>query len=412
MRENLEREREHPPCSEDPRFHERQRGEDPEPFTRTRDRSPTRPSHPTFQSLEIKLLEKVPRPTATEAESEPKKLKADPSGPTPPASSQTNTPIPLPPQSLANPTVPPDAAIDTEMPPSSPSHGISFKDKLLQGGAPTEPVAHPPPEDLTLTAEDVAREMEGHIPSITFSPRVQQFMSECMKFAVIVKILGRFIRQDTLLNKITTLWKPKGRFKLTELERGCYMVKLDNETDYANALLGGPWVVFGHYLVLQPWAPTLSPANLEINHVYGWVRLPGLPYHYYHKSVLREVGDSIGQVLKIDYNTEGVNKARFARLAVKLDLTKPLISRLKLDGVIQYVEYEGLPTICYQCGRYGHLENACPCKTPLHPTAPVTPATAATGHAAPANQSPPPQAMVNAPAIADAKEKQAYGAWM
>lgn len=96
--------------------------------------------------------------------------------------------------------------------------------------------------------------------------------------------------------------------------------------------------------------------------MYGWVRLPGLPYHYYHKSVLRAIGEVIGQVLKIDYNTEGFDKARFARLAVKLDLTKPLVSMIKLDGLTQLVEYEGLPTICYSCGWYGHLEDACTIK--------------------------------------------------
>ena len=61
----------------------------------------------------------------------------------------------------------------------------------------------------------------------------------------------------------------------------------------------------------------------------------------------------IGQVLKIDYSTKGVEKARFARLAVKIDLTKPLVSKIRLDGVTQFVEYERLPSIFYQCGKYG-----------------------------------------------------------
>lgn len=96
--------------------------------------------------------------------------------------------------------------------------------------------------------------------------------------------------------------------------------------------------------------------------MFGWVRLPGLPYHYYHKHVLRTIGEAIGQVLKIDYNTIGVSKARFARMAVKIDLTQPLVSMVKLDGITQFVKYEGLPTICYGCGRYGHLEPSCPHK--------------------------------------------------
>lgn len=79
--------------------------------------------------------------------------------------------------------------------------------------------------------------------------------------------------------------------------------------------------------------------------------------------MLRAIEEVIGQVLKIDYNTEGFDKARFARMAVKLDLTKPLVSKIKLDGLTQLVEYEGLPTICYSCGRYGHLDVTCPSKS-------------------------------------------------
>lgn len=180
-----------------------------------------------------------------------------------------------------------------------------------------------------------------------------------MKHAVVVKLLGRFIWQDTLRSKILALWKPTGGFKVTELEGGCFMVKLENDSDYQNAMLGGPWVVLGHYLTVYPWEPSLSPCNLEVKRIYGWVRLPGLPYHYYHKIILRAIGAVIGKVLKIDYNTEGFEKAKFARLAILLDLTKPLVSKIKLDGSIQHVEYEGLPTICYCCGRYGHMEEAC-----------------------------------------------------
>ena len=35
------------------------------------------------------------------------------------------------------------------------------------------------------------------------------------------------------------------------------------------------------------------------------------------------------------------------------------MSRFNLDGRIQKVEYEGLPIICYQCGKYGHNSTVC-----------------------------------------------------
>lgn len=55
----------------------------------------------------------------------------------------------------------------------------------------------------------------------------------------------------------------------------------------------------------------------------------------------------IGRVIRIDYNTAATTKGKFTRLAVELDLEKPLCSQFQPDGKLQRVEYEGLPKICF-----------------------------------------------------------------
>ncbi|KAI9114721.1 hypothetical protein K1719_014419 [Acacia pycnantha] len=94
----------------------------------------------------------------------------------------------------------------------------------------------------------------------------------------------------------------------------------------------------------------------------GWIRLPKLPAQYYHKSVIRSIGSVFGEVIRVDYNTDSGDRGKFARIAVCIDLTKPLISKILVDGELILVEYEGLPTICFSCGKYGHLQEACPAK--------------------------------------------------
>lgn len=119
-------------------------------------------------------------------------------------------------------------------------------------------------------------------------------------------------------------------------------------------------MIFGHYLIAQSWTPSVKPQDHVINHVVGWVHFPGLPARYYHKSIIRSIGSIFGQVIRVDYNTQSGDRRKFVRLAIIINLNKPLMSMIQVDGEDIYIEYEGLPFICYHCGRYGHLESNCP----------------------------------------------------
>ncbi|CAI0418998.1 unnamed protein product [Linum tenue] len=91
-----------------------------------------------------------------------------------------------------------------------------------------------------------------------------------------------------------------------------------------------------------------------------WVQLPAFPIHFYHKEVLFSLGNMIGRTIKLDYHTLHQQRARFARIAVEIDLSKPLITRVRLDGAWQYLEYENLPVCCFECGKVGHTKESCP----------------------------------------------------
>ncbi|TYI36370.1 hypothetical protein ES332_A03G136500v1 [Gossypium tomentosum] len=51
-------------------------------------------------------------------------------------------------------------------------------------------------------------------------------------------------------------------------------------------------------------------------------------------------------------------------MAVYVNLEKPLVSQILVNGRTQMVEYESLSTIYFHCGRYGHVENMCNFKIP------------------------------------------------
>ncbi|KAJ8750003.1 hypothetical protein K2173_013918 [Erythroxylum novogranatense] len=52
------------------------------------------------------------------------------------------------------------------------------------------------------------------------------------------------------------------------------------------------------------------------------------------------------------------NRGKFARIAVEIDLHRPLMPSIELDGETYLISYEGLPQVCVRCGVLGHPPTA------------------------------------------------------
>ncbi|KAK8299359.1 hypothetical protein V6Z12_D05G317100 [Gossypium hirsutum] len=46
-------------------------------------------------------------------------------------------------------------------------------------------------------------------------------------------------------------------------------------------------------------------------------------------------------------------------MAVFIDMEKPLVFKIIVDGKLQKFEFESLPTVCFSCGRFGHIQEGC-----------------------------------------------------
>ncbi|MBA0653334.1 hypothetical protein Goklo_020524 [Gossypium klotzschianum] len=51
----------------------------------------------------------------------------------------------------------------------------------------------------------------------------------------------------------------------------------------------------------------------------------------YRKSVIKTIGEMVGRVIKLDDNTGSALRGKFVRLAIMVDLYKPLVSKIKVD---------------------------------------------------------------------------------
>ncbi|MBA0586006.1 hypothetical protein Gorai_016761 [Gossypium raimondii] len=72
-----------------------------------------------------------------------------------------------------------------------------------------------------------------------------------------------------LHNRIYSLLIPSQPFHLMDVENGYYLVQFQNRDDSDMALSQGPWIVFRHYLTVQPWTVDFDPQDLF---QYGHVR--------------------------------------------------------------------------------------------------------------------------------------------
>ncbi|PPS00900.1 hypothetical protein GOBAR_AA19767 [Gossypium barbadense] len=89
------------------------------------------------------------------------------------------------------------------------------------------------------------------------------------------------------------------------------------------------------------------------------IRLSGLPGFMYKRKILEAIGSMIGKVVKFDFKTNNRTRNRFARMALFINLDKPLISQICVNREMQRVVYEALPTVCFTCGKYGHVKDLC-----------------------------------------------------
>lgn len=147
-----------------------------------------------------------------------------------------------------------------------------------------------------------------------------------------------------------------------DIENGYFLASFRNKLDCENVLSKGPWIIFLQYLTVQPWSLFFNSAQNYPSSVMYWIRLPGLSSYFYKKFFLKEIGGLIRRVAKLDMNTDNKARGRFARMAVYVNLDKPLISHIYINGKAQRVEYEFLPTVCFHCGKYSHLKEGCPQK--------------------------------------------------
>ncbi|KAJ4824999.1 hypothetical protein Tsubulata_028176 [Turnera subulata] len=219
-------------------------------------------------------------------------------------------------------------------------------------------------DEVEVSRGDISFVQGKYGRAVRLSEAFKERLEKRWDYAVVMKLLGRYIGYRTLCSRLQTLWKPSRPMKVVDLENDFYLVRLQCEEDYYHALADGPWVIMGHALSLQPWNSSFRPSEGQVSQAVIWARFAEFPPSWYNSQVLHALDSLVGGVMKVDDNTKAALRGKFARVAVEVDLVKPLRGVVEFDDMEFKVSYEGLPVICYNCGSLSHSLAACPRRTP------------------------------------------------
>ena len=176
---------------------------------------------------------------------------------------------------------------------------------------------------------------------------------------VIVKLVGRAVGFSYMQSKLVQLWRPSGRMDCVDLTHGFFLVRFYAKEDLDAVLDKGPWFIGDIFLSLRPWEPFFKPSAASVSSIAVWVRLHELPIELYETDALKQIGESLGRVLRIDAHTAMEARGKYARLCIQIDVSKPLVDTILIGRFEQPVMYEGIHKLCFTCGRVGNKVETC-----------------------------------------------------
>ncbi|MFQ6648364.1 hypothetical protein Gotur_021004 [Gossypium turneri] len=92
--------------------------------------------------------------------------------------------------------------------------------------------------------------------------------------------------------------------------------------NYNRVLVKGSWIVYGRYLMVEPWLLSRLTTNL------------------YKQSFLKAIGEMIGLAIKITYKIDIGEQTRFAQMAIDINLKGAKVTKEPMNNMEneQYVD--------------------------------------------------------------------------
>ena len=103
---------------------------------------------------------------------------------------------------------------------------------------------------------------------------------------------------------------------MVNLGREFFLLRFSIIEDLEMELKKGPWFIGVNFLSIRRWEANFKPSEALVSSVAVWVRLNELPIEYYDATVLKQINQALGIVLKVDTHTTTEARSRYVRICV------------------------------------------------------------------------------------------------
>lgn len=160
-------------------------------------------------------------------------------------------------------------------------------------------------------------------------PEVSDIYTDLSNTDVICRFNGFWPKSDALHQWIYSSWSPNCEIYLCP--KGFFIVRFNTEQERDSIINQGPWFWGNAGLFTTPWFSDFDATTMIVSRMPVWVRLHGLPLHFWHHKALTAIGNTLGKFLKMDDERATRGIFTFARICVEVDLSEGLPDHITLN---------------------------------------------------------------------------------
>ena len=137
-----------------------------------------------------------------------------------------------------------------------------------------------------------------------------------------LSLMGRFHMSKPLNTKVAkklfrSVWKFGQYLRITEVGDGLLQFKFSMESQLNWVTKNGPWSFDNHILLLRRWEKGMMAYTVEFPCVPIWLQVWGLPFYLINEESGKDIGESIGKVMEVNYKAIAADQACFLRICVR-----------------------------------------------------------------------------------------------